>query len=78
MVACDFFVVATATFRMLYVFVIMELETRRILHQNVTAHPTAEWTLLQFREALPGDHSVSVRYPRQGQHLLQRVGPGTD
>ena len=41
-VACDFFVVVTATFRMLYAFVIMELGTRRILHQNVTAHPTAE------------------------------------
>jgi putative transposase len=55
-VACDFFVVVTATFRMLYVFVIMELGTRRILHQNVTAHPTAEWTLQQLREALPGGH----------------------
>jgi transposase InsO family protein len=55
-VACDFFVVVTATFRKLYVFVIMELGTRRILHQNVTAHPTAEWALQQFREALPEDH----------------------
>jgi putative transposase len=55
-VACDFFVVVTATLRTLYVFVIMELGTRRILHQNVTDHPTAEWTLQQFREALPGDH----------------------
>jgi putative transposase len=55
--ACDFFAVVTATFRTLYVFVIMELGTRRILHYNVTAHPTAEWTLQQFREALPGDHS---------------------
>jgi len=34
----------------------MELGTQRILHQNVTAHPTAEWTLQQFREALPNDH----------------------
>jgi hypothetical protein len=34
----------------------MELGTRRILHQNVTAQPTAEWTLQQLREALPGDH----------------------
>ena len=48
-VACDFFVVVTATFRTLYVFVIMELGTRRILHHNVTAHPTAEWTLQQSR-----------------------------
>ena len=55
-VACDFFVVVTASFRTLYVFVIMELGTRRILHQNVTAHPTAEWTLQQFREALPDEH----------------------
>ena len=56
-VACDFFVVITATFRTLYVFVVMEIGSRRILHHNVTAHPTAEWTLQQFREALPGDHS---------------------
>jgi transposase InsO family protein len=55
-VACDFFVV-TASFRTLYVFVIMQLGTGRILHHNVTDHPTAEWTLQQFREALPDDHS---------------------
>ena len=55
-VACDFFVVVTATFRTLYVYVMTELGTRRILHHNVTAHPTAEWTAQQFREALPGDH----------------------
>jgi transposase InsO family protein len=56
MVACDFFVVITATFGTLYVFVVIEIGSRRILHQNVTAHSTAEWTLHQFREALPGDH----------------------
>jgi transposase InsO family protein len=56
MVACDFFVVITAAFRTLYVFLVMEIGSRRILHYNVTAHPTAEWTLQQFREALPGDH----------------------
>src|SRR5262245_43394241 len=56
MVACDFFVAITATFRTLYVFVVMEIGSRRILHQNVNAHPTAEWTLQQLREALPGDH----------------------
>jgi hypothetical protein len=48
--------VITATFRTLYVFVVMEMGSRRILHYNVTAHPTAEWTMQQLREALPGDH----------------------
>jgi putative transposase len=55
-VACDFCVVVTATFRLLYVFVVMEHATRRILHTNVTEHPTAPWTLQQLREAIPADH----------------------
>ena len=54
-VACDFFVSVTATFRVLYVFVAMEIGSRRILHTNVTAHPTADWTI-QFREFLAPDH----------------------
>jgi putative transposase len=40
----------------LLLFVIMEIGTRRIVHHDLTAHPTAGWTLQQFREALPGDH----------------------
>jgi putative transposase len=52
----DFFVVVTARFRILYVFVLMELGRRRILHVNVTDHPSADWTQQQLREALPGDH----------------------
>ena len=55
-VACNFFTVVTASFRVLYVFVAMEVGSRRLLHANVTAHPTAEWTLQQFRETLPGGH----------------------
>src|SRR5215510_14841891 len=55
-IACDFSVVVTATFRLLYVFVVMEHATRRILHTNVTVHPTAPWTLQQLREAIPADH----------------------
>jgi hypothetical protein len=42
--ACDFFASVTATFRVLYVFVVLEIDTRRIAHWNVTEHPTAEWT----------------------------------
>jgi putative transposase len=56
-VACDFCVVITVTFRLLYVFVVMEHATRRILHANVTVHPTARWTLQQLREAIPADHA---------------------
>jgi putative transposase len=56
LVACDFATVVTATFRRVYVLVVMEIGTRRILHCNVTAHPTAEWTVQQLREAIPSDH----------------------
>jgi len=52
MVACDFCVAVTATFRLLYVFVVIEHGARRLLHLNVTSHPTAAWTLQQLREAL--------------------------
>jgi putative transposase len=55
-VACDFCVVVTATFRLLYVFVVIDHASRRLLHVNVTAHPTAAWTLQQLREAIPSDH----------------------
>jgi len=50
-------VAITAGFRVLYVFVVMEVGSRRILQCNVTAHPTAAWTLQQFREAIPSDHT---------------------
>jgi transposase InsO family protein len=55
-VACDFFVCVTATFRIVYVFVAMEIGSRRILHTNATANPTADWTVQQFREFLAFDH----------------------
>jgi putative transposase len=56
-IACDFCLVVTATFRLLYVFVLMEHATRRILRVNVMEHPTAHWTLQQLREAIPADHA---------------------
>ena len=56
LVACDFCVVVTATFRVLYVFVALEVGSRRLVHINVTSHPTAAWTLQQFREILTIPH----------------------
>jgi hypothetical protein len=53
--ASDFFVVVTATFRIVYVFVVLEVSTRRIVQWNVTAHPSADWTAQQFRMIVPGD-----------------------
>jgi putative transposase len=55
-VAFDFCVVATAAFRVLYVLVVMEHSSRRMIHLNATAHPTAAWTLQQLRETIPSDH----------------------
>lgn len=54
--ACDFCLAITASFRMLYVFVVIEHGTRRLVHCNVTAHPTAAWTLQQLREVAGIDH----------------------
>ena len=51
-IACDFFVAVTAAFRVIYVFVVIAHGTRRLAHVNVTANPTAAWTLQQLREAL--------------------------
>ncbi len=55
-IACDFCVAVTATFRILYVLVVMEHASRRLIHLNATAHPSAAWTLQQLREAIPSDH----------------------
>jgi putative transposase len=55
MLACDFFVTVTASFRTLYVFVVLDVGTRRLVHWNVTEHPTAAWTVQQFRAIVPGD-----------------------
>ena len=55
--ACDFFVTVTVGFRMLYIFVVLEVGTRRILNWNVTDHPTAEGTAQQFRMAVSGEQS---------------------
>ena len=48
--ACDFLVQWTATFRLVYVFIVMELGSRRIVHANVTQSPTLAWVKQQIRE----------------------------
>ncbi len=54
-VAIDFVTVHTATFKTLYVFVVLSLDRRRIIHFNVTTNPTTNWTSLQLIQAFPFD-----------------------
>jgi putative transposase len=51
--AMDLFTVPTATFRILYCFFVISHDRRRILHFNVTRHPTSPWVVQQLREAFP-------------------------
>jgi transposase InsO family protein len=53
--AMDFFVVPTVRFRLVYVWFAIDHGRRRILHFNVTDHPTAQWVIQQLREAFPGE-----------------------
>jgi transposase InsO family protein len=53
LVSIDFLTVPTATFRVLYVFVVLAHDRRRVVHFNVTKHPTAAWTAQQMIEAFP-------------------------
>jgi len=53
--AMDFFVVPTVGFRLLYAWFIIDHGRRRILHFNVTTHPTAQWVIQQLREAFPDE-----------------------
>ncbi len=55
MVSIDFFTVPTATFRILFVLVILSHSRRKIVHFNVTTNPTVEWTAQQIVEAFPWD-----------------------
>jgi hypothetical protein len=51
----DFFTVHTVWFQVLFVFIVLTHDRRRVVHFNVTAHPTAEWTAQQMLEAFPFD-----------------------
>src|ERR1700745_1331132 len=60
LVSTDFFVVPTATFRLLFVFLVLSHDRRRLLHFGVTSYPTAEWTAGQLVQAFPWD--IAPRY----------------
>ena len=55
--AIDFFTVPTVTFRILYCFIVLRHGRRRLVHFNVTPHPSALWTALQITEAFPYDEA---------------------
>ena len=55
LVSIDFLTVPTATFRVLYVFLVLSHERRSVMHFAITEHPTAEWTAQQMVEAFPYD-----------------------
>jgi hypothetical protein len=55
--AMDFFVVPTATCRLLYVLLVITHARRKVVHFNITAAPTAEWTALQVINAFPYDRA---------------------
>ena len=59
LVSVDFFVVPTLSFRILYVFLVLAHERRRVVHFNVTEQPTAEWAAAQLKQAFPWDTAPS-------------------
>ncbi len=80
LLALDFFTVPTATFRVLFVLVMLTHGRRRLVHLNVTEHPTAEWTARQLLEACAleealrylirdRDQIYGERFSRQAQTL---------
>ena len=60
MVSIDFFTVATIRLRVLYVLVILAHDRRRVVHFNVTEHPTASWAAQQIIEAFPEDSAPRI------------------
>jgi len=77
LVSIDFFTVPTAGLRVLFVLVVLALHRRRVVHFNVTEHPTAHWTARQVVEAFPDDSALSYllrdRDRVYGQHFRPRV-----
>jgi len=78
LVSIDFFTVPTATFRVLFVLVVLVHRRRSVVHFNVTAHPTAVWAAQQIREAFPDDcgsrYLIRDRDKVYGERFRDRAG----
>ena len=80
-VACDFFLVPTASCRVLFVFILLAHERRRIVHFHITEHPTAQWTAQQIVEAFPWNTAPryllrdrDAIYSGAFQHRIKNIG----
>ena len=77
LVSIDFFTVPTARLRVLFVLVVLAHHRRRVVHFNVTEHPTAAWTAQQIVDAFPDDSAPSYllrdRDQVYGQQFRHRV-----
>ncbi len=75
--AIDFFTVPTATFRVLYCFVVLRHERRQVVHFAVTENPSAAWTARQITEAFPWDEApryvLRDRDGIYGEEFIRRV-----
>ena len=78
LVSIDFFVVPTVRFKVLFVLIVLLHHRRRVVHFNVTEHPTAQWTAQQVAEAFPWDHTPKYllrdRDRIYGEAFRTRVG----
>jgi hypothetical protein len=81
LVALDFFSVPTAGLRVLFVLVVLAHHRRRVVHFNVTEHPTAYWTAQQIVDAFPDDFAPSYLlrdrdqvYGQQFRHRVKGMG----
>ncbi len=71
--AMDFFTVPTVTFGVLYCFLTIAHERRRIVHFNVTRHPTSAWVTQQLREAFPYDSVPRYLIFDRGSNFSEEV-----
>jgi putative transposase len=75
LVALDFFTVPTAGLRVLFVLIVLAHHRRRVVHFNVTEHPTAHWTAQQIVDAFPNDSAPSYLLRVSGSRCATNAEP---